>query len=494
MASLFLDFGIHQKVISITEEALDVLESPSIKESQKAFSSQIFWLHLGIAYEEMKKYEDAITFYSKILDSNGPNIDEIRLKAISGGYNCAAKLKKESLRNQFFNLLHGYSEYESRPEIFGILGNHFYQESEYSKAVKYYKKAYKSCKEANNIILQVEYLKQLSQAYEKSGDYKSALLTTQKYQSIQDTLLSAQKDRNLRDMIAKYETREKELEIQSLKRQQESDRKIKLIGAFLLLALASTAFIMFRNYKLKRDSNRKMLLHVAEINEKNTQLEVKNSELQQFAHSVSHDLKLPVNAVRSYIQLAKRSIKAGSQKVIHHLDTALENSVNLSLLLEGLLAYTRVGKSHTDHEFINLNKVVKKVFNSLREDPKYDELFYAVDELPVIWGLYSDIYMLFQNLIQNALKFTPAERTPEINIRYEYNNSFHFISISDNGMGIKPQYQQAIFGLFQRVSQESEGTGIGLALVKKVMDYQGGRVTVESTLNVGSTFTLQFPK
>jgi len=225
------------------------------------------------------------------------------------------------------------------------------------------------------------------------------------------------------------------------------------------------------------------------------ELERSNQELQQFAYVASHDLQEPLRMVSSYMQLLER--RYGDQlqgDAKDFISFAVDGAKRMQALINDLLAYSRVGTKGKPFELISLDQVAEKAINNLKIAIEENRATISVHQLPTIYGDSTQLIQLFQNLIANAIKFH-AERSPEITIREERYDGVWRVSVADNGIGIDPQYAERIFLIFQRLHtrEEYSGTGIGLALCKRIIERHGGRIWVDSTPGKGSTFYFTFP-
>jgi light-regulated signal transduction histidine kinase (bacteriophytochrome) len=166
----------------------------------------------------------------------------------------------------------------------------------------------------------------------------------------------------------------------------------------------------------------------------------------------------------------------------------------MQTLITDLLAYSRAGRHDLTLSQVDCNKVMQKVTSALSKTIEAEEARVSWDELPVVAGAEISFMQLFQNLIGNALKFRSSE-PPEINVSVINKNNEWVFSVSDNGIGIEPQYKERIFQIFQRLHSRSDyaGTGIGLSICKKIVDNFGGRIWVESESGKGSTFYFTVP-
>jgi PAS domain S-box-containing protein len=215
-----------------------------------------------------------------------------------------------------------------------------------------------------------------------------------------------------------------------------------------------------------------------------------NAELQQFAYIASHDLQEPLRMVASYVQLLQRRYQG---KLDGDADTyikyAVDGATRMKNLINDLLTYSRVGTHGKPLETLPLQETMHRVLDNLTViiDERKAEVTHG--QLPVIMGDSTQMDQLFQNIINNAIKF--CQDTPKIHINaVREDNNMWQISIKDNGIGIEPQYAERIFVMFQRLhtQQEYSGTGIGLAVCKKIVERHGGRIWIESEKDKGTTF------
>ena len=220
-----------------------------------------------------------------------------------------------------------------------------------------------------------------------------------------------------------------------------------------------------------------------------------NADLEQFAYVASHDLQEPLRMVASYTQLLSERYRgrldANADKYIGY---ASEGALRMQVLIQDLLTFSRVGRSGGDRERIDCNTVLETVKLSLAAALHESGAVITCPELPAVWADGPQLAQVFQNIIGNAIKFRKA-MTPEIEIRVEKSGLLWLFSISDNGIGIAPEYAENIFVVFQRLHARTEypGNGIGLAICKKIIEYYGGKIWVESQSGQGSTFKFTLP-
>ncbi|MDN3689815.1 sensor histidine kinase [Cyclobacterium jeungdonense] len=222
-----------------------------------------------------------------------------------------------------------------------------------------------------------------------------------------------------------------------------------------------------------------------------------NQELEQFAYIASHDLQEPLRMISSFLALLEK--KYGQQlddRARKYIFYAVDGSNRMRQIILGLLEFSRVGKNGGKQEKVDLTQVMEGVCQVFRNRIRELDATVQALGLPVVHGYHFPLIQVFQNLMSNALKYHSEERRPEIRVSAYEEGDFWKVSIQDNGIGIAPEYFDRIFDIFIRVhrKEEYEGTGIGLATVKKIIERWGGRVGVESQLGVGSTFYFTIPK
>jgi len=227
-----------------------------------------------------------------------------------------------------------------------------------------------------------------------------------------------------------------------------------------------------------------------ELQQKTEELIRSNNELEQFAYVTSHDLQEPLRMVSSYVQLLenryKNKLDKDADEFIHF---ALDGTNRMRNLIFSLLEYSRINRIKP-FAIININKLLDDVLNNLDEQIKENNARIKIDEIPP--EIFADnilISQLFQNLISNAIKFKGTQ-PPEIIISGKKVNKEYVFSVKDNGIGIKKEYAEKIFVIFQRLHTKEEypGTGIGLAICKKIVEKHGGKIWIESEPGNGTTF------
>lgn len=227
-----------------------------------------------------------------------------------------------------------------------------------------------------------------------------------------------------------------------------------------------------------------------------SELAESNAELERFAYVASHDLQEPLRMVTSFLQLLEKRYKDKLDNKAHeYINDAVDGAERMKRLILDLLEYSRVNSSKAEVEEVDVNDIVEDMKRIYKNFLKETKGTINTKKLPVVKGNKTQILQLFQNIIGNACKYK-SDLPPVIDISFEEEKSFYKFGISDNGIGIDPKFFHKIFIIFQRLHNRDEysGTGIGLAICKKIIDKHGGKIWVTSTPGRGSTFYFTLPK
>ena len=214
-----------------------------------------------------------------------------------------------------------------------------------------------------------------------------------------------------------------------------------------------------------------------------------NKELEQFAYVASHDLQEPLRMVSSFTQLlSQRYSDKLDQDARDFIRFAVDGAVRMQILINDLLDYSRVESKGKKFTPVDIHHVLGQVVVSLKLTIQEKNALITNEEMPLVMADGRQMVQLFQNLIGNALKF--CESSPRIHISVREKNEHYEFSVRDNGIGIEPEYYSRIFQIFQRLHSKDEygGTGIGLAICKRIIDRHGGKIWVKSNPGQGSEF------
>jgi PAS domain S-box-containing protein len=226
------------------------------------------------------------------------------------------------------------------------------------------------------------------------------------------------------------------------------------------------------------------------------ELERSNQELQDFAYVSSHDLQEPLRKIRAFGDLLMAEYAEQIGDGSEYLERMQSAAARMSTLIEDLLAFSRVSSKQISPKPVQLNAIVSEVLMDLETRINETNATITVDQLPEICADHTHMRQLFQNLIGNALKFHKPDTAPEIHVAYEREGSDEVIRVSDKGIGFEKEYAEKIFAVFQRLHGRDsyEGTGIGLAVCRKIVERYGGTIAAGSRKGSGTTFVIRIPK
>ncbi|WP_207511880.1 ATP-binding protein [Longitalea luteola] len=226
------------------------------------------------------------------------------------------------------------------------------------------------------------------------------------------------------------------------------------------------------------------------VQQRTAELEIKNKELEQFAYVASHDLQEPLRTTSSFVELLRKQYRGKiDENADKYIDYVIQASDRMKTLIKDLLDYSRIGREK-QFEPVDCSVALAEVLADLAEVIKENKAEITAGDLPVVNAFRTELKLLFQNLISNSIKFQKPGIAPRIEIATTKENGHWHFQFRDNGIGIEKQYQQRIFIIFQRLHNRSlyEGSGIGLAHCKKIVELHGGTIWVESEAGKGSTF------
>lgn len=295
---------------------------------------------------------------------------------------------------------------------------------------------------------------------------------------------------------------EEELEEQNRQlrlQRQELDAQKWFTILFAILASLSvlTIFFFWRSYQIKRKANLVLAQKNAAIQIQAREIDQKSKEMEQFAYIASHDLQEPLNTIAGSLSLIdnKQLDDVGNYSV-NFIDEAIQR---MRKMIQGLLEHSKLGVD-VAFQSVEVNQVLENVHTNLRQLILDKKAKVTWDSLPAVQGHEVELTLLFQNLINNALKFTKPGDIPEVHVgvksQEEGAEAYWQFEVRDNGIGIDVAHQKKIFGFFQRLNSKAayEGSGIGLAHCKKIVELHGGRIWVVSKIGEGSTFCFTIRK
>jgi signal transduction histidine kinase len=237
---------------------------------------------------------------------------------------------------------------------------------------------------------------------------------------------------------------------------------------------------------------------MAEITRANSELKASASELERFAYTVSHDLRAPLRHLDGFLSLlARRSYNSLDEQGKHYIDSTLQASQRMGRLIDELLQFSRLGRAAMQRTPVDMNQLIEEVRRELEPETRNRVVRWRIEELPPVLGDQTMLRQVFENLLANALKFTRRCAVAEIGIGIRTGEDGHLIVfVEDNGAGFDMRYYDKLFQVFQRLHREDEfeGTGIGLANVRRIVERHGGTVWAEGAVDKGAKFYFSLPE
>jgi signal transduction histidine kinase/tetratricopeptide (TPR) repeat protein len=304
----------------------------------------------------------------------------------------------------------------------------------------------------------------LAEIFAHLKDFEQAFIYQHAFTALNQSIELEQRSLQAIDIEIKYDLREKQLQIEQL--------------------------------KLENEYQAQLLSQSNQIAKQNTQLSRANEELQQFAYVVSHDLKEPLRMIASYIQLImRRLVIEDSEEIATYSGFINEGVSRMNNLLDGLLQYATIGEEKEEPDAVALEEVIEYAIFNLKLLIRETDTKVNIGEMPTLNIISTRLVQVFQNLISNAIKFRKPDSTPIINISCERQKKDFLFKVSDNGIGIDKEHRDRIFVIFQRLHtrKQYEGTGIGLSICQKIIIRSGGKIWVEGEVGVGTTFCFTLP-
>ena len=368
------------------------------------------------------------------------------------------------------------------------------------KGKKLCKKALKDAKKRKYTNLEIEACDCLYKIYKEEASHIDALNYHEQKTILSDSLSTikvshaldinntiAKKNELIAEQSYQKEIKEKELKNQYLLN--------TTLAASTLLGLFFIGFLI-RSHKQISHQNKEINKKTEELVNANQRLEHSNNELERFAHIASHDLKTPLRNMLNFTGLLRQKFGQAADNSANEYLAFIENSgKRMNQLIEDLLEYSQLSNQVTRaKEIIDLNRLVGEITQFAKNTPNAKPVIFDVSELPNLKWYHSKIFLLFKNIIENGIKYNKS-KNPIIKVYATNTAGVHSIYIEDNGIGIKQEYFDKIFVMFNRLhtKQEFEGTGLGLATCKKIVTEFDGKISISSEINKGTIFKIELP-
>ncbi|MDP9835482.1 light-regulated signal transduction histidine kinase (bacteriophytochrome) [Neorhizobium huautlense] len=239
-----------------------------------------------------------------------------------------------------------------------------------------------------------------------------------------------------------------------------------------------------------------VLRKAEELAQLSSELQRSNKELEAFSYSVSHDLRAPFRHIVGFAQLLRERENVLDEKSKHYLQTISEAALSAGRLVDDLLNFSQLGRASIAHKTVDMNKLVAEVVRSVMINNEDRAIEWAIDTLPPAWGDATLLRQVWFNLIENAVKYSRPRAPARISVTGTTENDRTTYTVSDNGVGFDMAYVDKLFGVFQRLQrvEDFEGTGIGLALVRRIIERHSGIIRGEGEVDKGATFVFALPK
>lgn len=494
MGVLYKNLGESKKALEILLESIRISEEYNI-------SNSIAYNNIATMYLSQENYEKALQYYQKAIEveSNSPKSNRRSiiqyLSNIAILYIKTGNLDEaDKIYSKTFKYCEENNEFEFLVSSLKGLAVLFLEKEEYKNAELYLNRAISLSTEIGYEVHKVDLFLYLADVYEKTSRQN---LQLKSLNSALEVAKESQKSKmmlvyeNLHDFHYQNGNIKETYEVLKIMYKQNKQNFLKEKEENLL------------EMQEKFESEQKDKLIQQEkafsemLKEKNQKLAELNDDLSQFNHGVSHDLKEPIRLVRGRLTYLQ-SILADKLdlKEMQSLEIAQEAAERMEMMLEDLHRFSTLGGDLKDAKDVDLNEVLAIVQADLQMRIMDNDAQVNVGELPVVKGYKSMYVQLFQNLINNAIKFRRQDLAPIIKVEYKQDENWHIIHVQDNGVGIQQQDIPQVFKLFKRLKETDyrEGSGVGLSIVQKIVKKMQGEISLASIHGSGTTFMVKLPK
>ncbi len=473
------------------------------------------YLTIGYIASLEKEYEKAIKNYEKALAFYRANHrdNQIAETIFYMGIVRQDQDRLEESLTYFLQALEFYEKQDSKADIvsmYTFIADNHKRSGNVGKALKYYEMAEDLASSHHIRSELVNIYREMANIYSNENiDFKKAHDYRLKYSLLNDTIYEDQTSEELRHLQTSYNLKIKEAENDKLLAERTRDRillkqrtSFAVSVAIISLLLTGIVVVLYQAYRQKFLSNKQLGDKVRErtiaLEVANNKLVQYNEELERFAHISSHDLKEPLRNISSFIHLIQRKLRKVeiSPVIEEYMSFVIKGTRQMHELVEDVSAFSKVISTRDRPlESVDLKKVLQELLLSIDLLIRERNALISIHPMPSVLAHKGNFYLIFKNLIENAIKYNKSEQ-PEVNVFYQSTTHDHHFIIRDNGIGIAEEYQHQIFELFKRLNNREEynGSGIGLAICKRIIESYGGNIWVESKLKFGSSFHFTLPR
>lgn len=380
------------------------------------------------------------------------------------------------------------------------LGRAYGLNRQFDLALRELKLAEREAKQMNQTSLLTSNYEIQSDVYAWQGDSAKSLVYLKQYYQLKDSLVNEEVIAGMADIARGFEIGKRDDMILEQQQELDASRRLLYISLFAsgIVFLLILLYMTYLRNKALREVNQLLENKNGEIRRQNHRLASSNEDLRQFAHVTSHDLREPLRNISSFATLISRRYRGKLDENADEYLGFITNSVKkMDRLLNDLLTYSVVGVFEHEYSQVDIGKTISDIMRRLQQNKETQGAKISLHQLPIIRANAQQMDQLFTQLIDNAIKFRADGRRPEINIRAEAREKGFVFSVSDNGIGMDKVYKDKIFALFLRLhNQQSayEGSGIGLSIVKKIVEQHEGRIWIESEVGEGTSVFFFLPK
>lgn len=495
IGNAYLTIGLPETAIEHLELSLGTLETKQVKYSTCTN-------HLSEAYFQIGEYEKADSLCNlniELCNSQSQNFK----RNLPEAYRIKGRIQEQKGDNaqalEYYEtafLLSEKSQFSADRCQSNLSLGEYYLEKDYNTARTHCLKAYEIAEKYNYPKYQARACECLHQVYKNEESYNLSL----KYLEDKEKIIASLNENTIIQKLQVFEKlnfREKEIAFeQMIKDEQIKSQSITnntlrfalVIGAVLLaLLISSIKRIKKQNIEINEQTD--TLLNI------NEDLKQSNDELERFAYITSHDLKTPMLIIVQFTKLLAEQLTSNNEPIVKDcLEHIEKGGHRMVRLIDGVLEYSKTSNENTNMEVIDLGYLFSEITELTLDNSKKTYLNIDYSSLPMIKWNYTRILLLFKNMIENGLKYNQSE-SPSVKVYGQQNDNSYSVHIEDNGIGIKEEYFDKIFVMFNRLHNQRAytGSGLGLATCKKIVDNFGGEILIESTVNKGTKFEIQFP-
>jgi signal transduction histidine kinase len=515
---VYVALSEYDKAFKVSFEGLKIAER-----TQKKLAISVFYLHIGDMYWLRKEHRKAIEIYRESLSKIEKDVTPKQVRSHYFGLaNCY--LAENQLDSAAYFFQKNYESIKKEGDPWGIAaalaayGFLYESQNDYPKAIAYYEQAipyYQKSKQASglaqayenlanshshngangialkyallatdiadslkNKLLMTSCYSTLSHIYANKGDYKRAFEVHNQYSILVDSLFSAEKMKITEETAARYEAYKKDQQIIAQKlgllENQKTITQVVLGGVIVLLSLL-LGFLLYR---------RQQQQHIKQLE---STFEQVTQQLQSFNYSVSHDLQNPLIVAQNALnELKNPNPKTDPKQAIQKAEKSI---LTMQQIIGGMLALSEVERMSLKLKEVNTKDLVTDILSELPNTPSVE-----LGNLPTVKADIALLRQVFSNLISNAIKYSAKSAHPTLKIDAHTEGGQTVFNITDNGIGFPPQYAGKLFKLFGRLHPEYQGIGVGLVIVKKIVEKHGGEVWANTKTGEGAVFSFSLPQ